>query len=416
MRVAIYARVSSQRQQERETIASQVEALRAYVSTNEHSLFEKHVFLDDGYSGTTLDRPGLDSLRDIVRERVVEAVVAHSPDRLARKYAYQVLLIDEFEKFGCQILFLNQPPPTDPESRLLVDIQGVVAEYERCKIIERMRRGKIHKARQGWIVQSRAPYGYTHIPRDGAYGARYEIDEERAPMIREIFDWVGREGLSIRQVTKRLNESRWYTRNGKKTWNPATVKNILSNETYIGVAYYNRLKFIRSDRTDNCFRKNPKTKCIIRPAKEWIPIPVPAIISKDTFLKARAQLKTNTQFSPRNLRRKDEYLLRCLVKCGVCGLRMVAHSYGRHTYYDCSGGDSLSTGRDSGCPSTSVYAPNLDKVVWEEIRTLLSNPEILIEAFHTIQHRDISCPPDSLEQEMQRLDRCIRKAGKKNVA
>ena len=165
MRAAIYARVSTERQERQQTIGSQLAALRAWASAQGHSLVEEHVFRDEGYSGSRLDRPGLDGLRDAVRDAAIDVVAVLSPDRLARKYAYQVLLLEEFRRAGCEVAFLHRPISDDPNDQLLLQIQGAIAEYERAVLAERFRRGKLQKARDGHIPSAKAPYGYRYEPR-----------------------------------------------------------------------------------------------------------------------------------------------------------------------------------------------------------------------------------------------------------
>ncbi|HLE21536.1 MAG TPA: recombinase family protein [Vicinamibacteria bacterium] len=209
-RAAMYARVSSHRQQKQSTIQSQVTQLRCRIEEDGHQLLEEHILLDDGYSGSYLDRPGLDRLRDLVRDRAIDLIYIHSPDRLARRYVHQVVLMEEFERFGCQVAFFQQTPSKDPDSQLLVQIQGVIAEYERAKIAERLRRGKLYHARQGAILSWKAPYGYRYVHYEGEPG-RWEINEDEAPLIRELFGWLRDEALSVRQATKRLQASPWKT-------------------------------------------------------------------------------------------------------------------------------------------------------------------------------------------------------------
>src|SRR5918912_2349380 len=172
MRAAIYARVSTERQERQQTIESQGTARRAWALDEGHELAAEHVFRDEGYSGSRLDRPGLDGLRDVVRDGMVEIVAVLSPDRLARKYAYQVLLLEELRRAGCQVVFLHHPISDDPNDQLLLQIQGAVAEYERAVLNERFRRGKLHKARNGQYLGSNPPYGYRYLPKrtDGMPG------------------------------------------------------------------------------------------------------------------------------------------------------------------------------------------------------------------------------------------------------
>jgi len=205
-RVAIYARVSSEPHSSGQTIASQLEALQVRASSDGQKLTADQCFVDDGFSGATLLRPALERLRDLVAAGGLDRVYVHSPDRLARHYAYQVLLVDELHRAGVEIVFLNRAIGVSAEDDLLLQVQGMVAEYERAKIQERSRRGKLHAARRGSVnVLSGAPYGYRYIGKhDGDGVARYEIVEEQAQVVRQIFDWVGRDRLSIGEVCRRL--------------------------------------------------------------------------------------------------------------------------------------------------------------------------------------------------------------------
>ena len=193
MRAAIYARVSTERQERQQTIDSQIAALRAWAQEAGHELRPEHAFSDEGYSGARLDRPGLDALRDAVRDAEIDVVAVLSPDRLARKYAYQALVLEEFRRAGCEVTFLNHAITDNPGDQLLLQIQGAVAEYERALLGERFRRGKLQKARAGWFIGGRAPYGYRYIPcRDGA-GGRLEIDEDEAD-VRAPALWLAGRG------------------------------------------------------------------------------------------------------------------------------------------------------------------------------------------------------------------------------
>jgi site-specific DNA recombinase len=176
--VAIYARVSSERQKEQETIASQVAALEEYARSQDWVVPRQWQFLDEGYSGASLARPGLDRLRDAAAEGQMETVVVLSPDRLSRKYAYQILLLEELDRQGTEVVFVHSPPAKTPEEQLLLQVQGMIAEYERAQIVERTRRGKRHQARQGSVnVLSGAPYGYRYVKKTDASSAYYEVLE-----------------------------------------------------------------------------------------------------------------------------------------------------------------------------------------------------------------------------------------------
>jgi site-specific DNA recombinase len=178
---AIYARVSSDRQKENHTIASQTAALIEYAQKNGYSVPREWVFQDESYSGAILVRPGLEALRDLVAEGQIAAVLVYSPDRLSRKYAYQVLLSEELSRCGVELIFLKAPAGATPEDQLLVQFQGMIAEYERAQIAERCRRGKKQMAQGGVNVLSGAPYGYRYVKKSDTSAAFYEVVEADAP-------------------------------------------------------------------------------------------------------------------------------------------------------------------------------------------------------------------------------------------
>jgi site-specific DNA recombinase len=244
MRTALYARVSTERQERQQTIDSQLTALRAWAAANGHQLAEEHVFRDEGYSGGRLDRPGLDALRDAVRDGAVGVVAVLTPDRLARKYAYQVLLLEEFCRAGCEVVFLQHPISDDPNDQLLLQIQGAIAEYERAVLGERFRRGKLQRARDGHYLGGRAPYGYRHVPRHDAVPGHLVVDEAEADLVRTLYGWLIDERMTIRQILKRLNRSPHLPRSGRHAWSPSTVHHILADPIYAGTAYANRYAYV----------------------------------------------------------------------------------------------------------------------------------------------------------------------------
>ncbi len=223
--MAIYARVSTEQQAETHTIASQVAALRERVAADGLAGSAALEFLDEGSSGATLVRPALERLRDVVAAGSVDRLYVHSPDRLARKYAYQVLLVDEFRRAGVEVIFLNRALGQSPEDDLLLQVQGMIAEYERAKIIERHRRGKRHAARAGGVhVLSGAPYGYRYVSKYAGGGqARYDIIPEEARVVRHVFDWIARDRLTIGEVCRRLTQAGEVTRTGKTAWDRSVL-------------------------------------------------------------------------------------------------------------------------------------------------------------------------------------------------
>ncbi len=238
MRVALYARVSSDRQEKQRSIGSQIDALQARAVAEGWTVAQHGI--DDGYSGATLDRPGLDQVRDAAAAGLIDAVVALCPDRLARNFLHQALVLDELARFGVSVMFIEGGLADDPHGRLVAQIQAAVAEFERTKILERNRRGKLWRARQGGVVTARPPYGYTTVPTSDGLPARLEIREDRAAVVRDIFDWHANDRLSIRKIAIRLIQTGVPTPTGKSHWSTSTLERLLRNPAYAGTLYYNR--------------------------------------------------------------------------------------------------------------------------------------------------------------------------------
>src|SRR5713226_7087704 len=273
---AIYARVSSDRQKENHTIASQTEALKEFARTHSYTVPPEWVFQDEGYSGAILARPGLESLRDLAAEGQIRAVLVYAPDRLSRKYAYQILLAEEFSRCGVELIFLKAPAGATPEDQLLVQFQGMIAEYERAQIAERSRRGKRHKARQGGVnVLSGAPYGYRYVRKSDTSTAYYEVIEAEAQVVRLVFETYTRRHLSINAIARLLNEQRIPTRTEKTRWERSTVWAMLRNPAYQGKACYGKTELRPRQRITRPLRQrnrlpNRNSANHERPRQEWI--------------------------------------------------------------------------------------------------------------------------------------------------
>src|ERR1700737_4732611 len=238
---AIYARVSSDQQKENHTIQSQTAALINYAKTHGYAVPPDWKFQDEGYSGATLLRPGLEAMRGVAAAGQIAAVLVYSPDRLSRKYAYQVLLAEEFARCGVELVFLQSPSGATAEDQLLVQFQGMIAEYERAQIAERSRRGKRHRAQQGSInVLCGAPYGYCYIKKTDTSAAYYQVIEAEADVVRIVFDWYTRTGMSIGAITRELNQRQIPTRSGNGRWERSTVWGILRNPAYCGRACFGK--------------------------------------------------------------------------------------------------------------------------------------------------------------------------------
>jgi site-specific DNA recombinase len=338
--VAIYARVSSDQQAERHTIDSQLGELKAHVSRDGHPVPDDMLFVDNGHSGASLARPALERLRDLVAVAGVDILYVHAPDRLARSYAHQVLLLEEFARAGTELVFLNRPIGDTPEDNLLLQLQGMFAEYERAKMLERSRRGKRHLARTGAVsVLSRAPFGYRYVSREAGAGvARYDIDEERAEVVRGIFRWVGLERLTLAAVCRRLLAAGIPSPSGKAHWSRAMIHAMLLNPAYAGRAVYGRRRCapwqapLHPPRGHDGLPKRPYRQ-VPAPLDQRITVPVPAIVDEALFAGAAEQLEENRRRSRERLA-GVRYLLRGLLVCRKCGYGFTGHHHrGRWRYY-----------------------------------------------------------------------------------
>ncbi|MEE8286085.1 MAG: recombinase family protein, partial [Gammaproteobacteria bacterium] len=414
MRTAIYARVSSERQERERTIGSQLEVLRAYAAENQLQVVE--TFADEGYSGARLDRPSLDRLRDAAERGEFEVVLVLCADRLARKFVLQALIMEELEQFAVKLIYLEGGAADDPLSKLTHQITGAVAEFERAKITERYRRGKLYRARRGEIVSPDVPYGYTRIPRRDGVAAHADVNPTQAAVVRRIFDDYVQRGLTVRQIAKTLTLERVPTPGSSGQWSWSTVDRILSEESYIGTYYYNRRHCVPVPGTPG--QKRQRYKCTLRPKEEWIPISVPPIVDLTTFHKAGERAREHQAFAPRNLK-EQAYLLRKLVRCGRCGSGCSATTSkqisggAQHTshYYVCIRKHSGYL-KQERCTHRHIRANVLDEWVWEEVSQRLQNPTLVLDAYQQHQAKRRESTEDEPGEATQRLDIQIKSANR----
>jgi site-specific DNA recombinase len=390
-RIAIYARVSSDQQAQHDTLASQLTAVQAFAAARGGSIDPDLSFADNGISGTTLARPKLDLLRDKAAAGEMDQILILNPDRLARKYTHQLMLVEEFKKLGVEITFVNRQIATSPEDQLLLQMQGVIAEYEREKIIERHRRGKLHKAQQGKVcVLSGAPYGYVYILATDTEEARYEIHEREAAVVKRVFHFLVDERQSSGAIARRLSAEQIPTRRDVGRWERSVVWAMLRNPAYTGQAAYRKTEVVerkrptKQARDHTFYPKHVHSSTRDRPREDWIRIPVPAIISEEVFQRARERLEANKRFSPRNNKRY-EYLLSGLLRCQQCGYALygkpASNSRYKRLYYRCAGQDGHRWKDGRVCAAHPVRVEAIDDLVWAQTCRLLEQPELVLQEY-----------------------------------
>jgi len=393
---AVYARVSSEQQAEEHTIDSQVAALRMRVAEDGLRLPADREFLDEGYSGATLVRPALEQLRDLVAAGGIDRLYVHSPDRLARRYAYQALLLDEFKAAGVEVVFLNRALGDSPEDELLLQVQGMVAEYERAKILERSRRGKRHGAQAGKVsVLCGAPYGYRYVRKDeGGGDARFEIVLDEARVVRQVFQWVGQERMTIGDVVRRLTAAKERTRMGRTVWDRTTVWDILKNPAYMGLAAFGKTRAgplgprLRAQRGKPLQPRRARSYHDV-PPEDWLHVPVPPLVDAAVFAAVQEQLQENRRHARQGLR-GARYLLQGLLCCAHCGYAYYGKAISpakrkyhprSYAYYRCLGTDAYRFGGQRVCSNHQVRTDLLDLAVWHEASALLEQPQRLEQEY-----------------------------------
>jgi site-specific DNA recombinase len=397
---AIYARVSSARQKEEQTIASQTAALQAHAQATGLEVPPDWVFEDEGYSGTTLIRPALERLRDLAAEIEIPVVLCYAPDRLARRYVYQTLLIEAFTRVGTEVRFLQGRKAETPEDELLLQFQGMIAEYERAQIAERTRRGKVHRARSGSpAVLCGAPYGYRYVRKTEQADARYEIAEPEAAVVRALFRRYVEEQDSIAGLVRWLSAQGIPTATGKSRWDRSTLWGMLRNPAYCGRAAFGKTR--QSDERPKLTRPVRRRGARVSthfatrdcPREQWIDISVPP-----------------------SRRTKEPSLLQGLVACQGCGYsyyRTSTHTRKRRLYYyRCLGSDDYRYEQGRLCDNPPVRQDYLDELVWNHVTALLADPQLIrTELDRRLQELRATSPITAqkaqLERELRRTERAI---------
>jgi site-specific DNA recombinase len=389
MIAAIYARVSTDEQALKYGIGSQIHELRALAARQGYTVAAE--LTDEGYSGTDLERPALAQLRDLVRQRSVDVVLVHDPDRLSRRLPHQLILVSEMDHAGVRVEFVTTPREMTPEGQLLLNIKGVISEYEREKIVERTVRGKREKARRGLVVAS-YPYGYRPDP---ARPGQLVVHEGEASVIQMMYAWLIEEGRSGRSIVTELRRLGVPPARGGR-WGLTQVRRILSSDRYTGRTFYNVRRTARGQRT------------VERPASEWIAVPIPAIVTPERHAAALAALDRNRQALVGRPAR-FVYLLRGLLRCTACARRydgIPSHGY---RYYRCRGRDLHTT--STPCRSPWLAAAWAEAAVWDAVAGLLRRPEVLrhaAEQYATsrgVRDVELRSRVEHLKRQLQAIER-----------
>ena len=383
MRLAIYARVSTEEQREGQNIDSQVSELERF--SRERAWPIVAIYKDDGWSGGMMERPELDRLRDDAQKGMFEAVLINDVDRLARDVAHLGVIKRDLERKGVKVIFRKLPSDTSPTSNLMVNILGSFAEFERELISDRTRRGRRHKVevRKQYLGGNTA-YGYRYIPKDRLASTEgiLQLVPPEVTVVRKMFEWVDQEGLSARRVLHRLNERRIPPKNGAQYWAKSSVLRILKNEMYAGTWHYNKHQCCEPQNPAASPRYRKRTKCSVRqrPKGEWIPLALPSslqIIPRERWERVQQQLMRNLAFSPRS--EKHTYLLKSLVRCGACGARYVGDPGKGKFYYRCFA-------RCKKLPS--IREAVLNDAVKKAIERVMVNPSVILEPLRQLDQAE----------------------------
>lgn len=393
-RTALYARVSTRRQEKEATIESQLAQIEAYIEQNGYEIAPEHRFIDQGESGKYLARPGLDRLRDEALAGAFEVLVCLHPDRLARQLGVQQVVLSELRQAGVEVIFLNQPNlADDPQGQLLLNIQGAFAEYERVVISDRMRRGRLYRLRQGQSVPHQAPYGYHFQSVTDEQPSRWVVVPAEVTIVKQMFEWYTQKQVSLEEIARRLNEQGTPSPQGKH-WNGSTVRRILRHPAYKGTAFYNR------HQTDYSGLGQPRRqgqgrlrfpRYNLRPVEDWIEIEVPTLVDEDTWQAAQERLEMNTRFAQRNSRRT--YLLRGLLVCDICHYTLQGRTQNGTGYYYCTHG-GVKRPPEVERHTCSLRADVVEPLIWEALTDLLRDPQQIQAAWEALQAEQMASPSE----------------------
>jgi site-specific DNA recombinase len=407
MRAAIYCRVSTTKQKEEGTsLETQKPACLALGAKNNYEVPENLIFLED-WSGARLDRPQLDMVRDLIRRREINALIAYSTDRLSRDPIHIGIIAEECQKKGVALLFVTEPLDTSPEGQLILYVKGYAGKIERAKFADRSLRGKKTRAKLGKIPGAAGTnlYGYNYIPgKEVGQGIRV-INEEQAEIVRMIYRWLIEDKMTLYRICIKLTESGIHSPQGTNRWGTSTVHRLLRNIAYTGRTYVFRYQSQEPNEGNDDSRRYPKTLRRERPFEEWVEVigATPPIISEETFELAQIQLRENQEKSFSS--QKYHYLLLGHIRCGLCGRRYDAYTNGAgYQHYRCSG-----KRREVSiipCSSKSISALQIEPKVWKKVKEVLQDPGVVLRELER-QNEQIKASEASLDNELKILDKRI---------
>lgn len=384
LRAALYARVSTELQKDEKTVENQLAEILPVIEKDGNSLLEGCQYIDEGWSGAILERPELDRLRSDARDKKFDILYVYDRGRLARKFVYQEIVIEELKGLDLQFKSLHDINGETPEEQLMGSVMGVFHEYERMKITERFRIGKLNKVRSGKLLGYQAPYGYDYIPIKGKgldkINGKFVINEEEAKVVKMIFEWIGVECVSIKEVIRRLYDMGIPPKKQKRdTWTNGPIHRMLKNETYTGKHYYYKSESVMTKNPTAKTQKKYQNRHSLkgsrktRPRDEWIEVEVDRIISDELFQKAKAQIKSNGKHSQRF--KKNPYLFGGLIQCS-CGANRTGEGQNGHFYYRCTD-RLLKFPKPRTCNEPGVNVQVLDTVGWAKLCELMTDPALL---------------------------------------
>jgi site-specific DNA recombinase len=391
--IALYVRVSTEEQVKAGySLRNQIEKCREKAQTNE--VIE---YVDDGYSGEFLERPGLTKLRQDVREGHITKVICYDPDRLSRKLMNALIIDDEFRSKGVEVVYINGEYADSPEGKLFYSLRGAISEFEKAKITERMTSGRVRKAKEGKVVKNSGMYGYDYDKKKGMY----TLNKEESHVVRLIFDEFTNKQIGMNSIAKNLTSRGIKTKTGKDIWHRQVVRQILMNEAYTG--RYMQNKWNTEGMLKNRYTSNPDDKIpmTLRDESEWIETEIPRIISDEQFSQAAELLKlARRRYAKASV---NQYMLSGLLRCQQCGNTMVGvkAKWWGETQYIYTDRKNYAGAKHRGC-GLQLKMEELDEAVWKEIKDLLDNPEAINQYNETKDVSNELMQVDHLQKEIEK--------------